>query len=219
MFCIFGPNLVSPAWTGVEVSRGHQGSPFLKIFTCPTSKICFFQYQIIYDLEEEILQIYLPDGQFYLPRAVGQWDMSSPRHWTWWRTDGRMQATTIPWGENWPRVKKTPKLVAKALATKFGFVPDCWTGYVLWCGQAQNVINLDFQVKFGLEGQGWLPPPPFPDCNSCLNSLMAMKLIMHKDWSSLEEEPYCSLRSYVKFWGHTRQKNHRFWPELSVSGL
>ena len=55
-----------------------QGSPFLKIFTCPTSKICFFQYQIIYDLEIKILQIYLPDGQFYLPRAVGQWDMSSP---------------------------------------------------------------------------------------------------------------------------------------------
>ena len=38
----------------------------------------FFQYQIIYDLEEKFVQIYLPDGQFYLPRAVGQWDMSSP---------------------------------------------------------------------------------------------------------------------------------------------
>ena len=109
--CQIGPNLVSPAWTGVEVSRGHQGSPFLKIFTFPTSKICFFQYQIIYDLEEKIIQIYLPDGQFYLPRAVGQWDMSSPGHWTWWRTDGQMQATTIPWVENWPRVKKTLKLV------------------------------------------------------------------------------------------------------------
>ena len=55
-----------------------QGSSFLKIFTCPTSKICFFQYQIIYDLEEKFVQIYLPDRQFYLPRAVGQWDMASP---------------------------------------------------------------------------------------------------------------------------------------------
>ena len=53
------------------------GSPFLKIFTCPTSKISFFQYQIIYDLEEKFVQIYLPHGQFYLPRAIGQWDMSS----------------------------------------------------------------------------------------------------------------------------------------------
>ena len=24
----------------------------------------------------------------------------------------------------------------------------------LWCGQAQNGVNLDFQVKFDLEGQG-----------------------------------------------------------------
>ena len=158
-------NLVSLAWTGVEVSRGHQGSPFLEIFTCLTSKICFFQCQIIYDLEEKIVQIYLPDGQFYLPRAVVQWDMLSPGHWTWWRTDGRTQATTIPGGQNWPRVKKTPKLVAKALATKFGFVPDCRTGNVLWCGQAQNVVNLDFQVKFDLGGQGWLP----------FNSLMDLK--------------------------------------------
>ena len=34
----------------------------------------------MYDLEEKIVQIYLPDGQFYLPQAVGQWDMSSPGH-------------------------------------------------------------------------------------------------------------------------------------------
>ena len=27
-------------------------------------------------------------------------------------------------------------------------------GGVLWCGQAQNGANLDFQVKFDLEGQG-----------------------------------------------------------------
>ena len=25
----------------------------------------------------------------------------------------------------------------------------------LWCGQAQNGVNLDFQVKFDLEDQGW----------------------------------------------------------------
>ena len=32
----------------------------------------------MYDLEEKFVQIYLPNGQFYLPRAVGQWDMLSP---------------------------------------------------------------------------------------------------------------------------------------------
>ena len=56
---------------GSSYIRLWQGLPFLKIFTCPTSKISFFQYQIIYDLEEKFIHIYLPDGQVYLPRAVG----------------------------------------------------------------------------------------------------------------------------------------------------
>ena len=29
-----------------------------------------------------------------------------------------------------------------------------WMGDELWCGQDQNGVNLDFQVKFHLEGQG-----------------------------------------------------------------
>ena len=29
----------------------------------------------------------------------------------------------------------------------------------LWRGQAQNGVNLAFQVKFDLEGQGQSPPP------------------------------------------------------------
>ena len=30
----------------------------------------------------------------------------------------------------------------------------------LWHGQAQNVVNLEFQVKLHPEGQGHPPPPP-----------------------------------------------------------
>ena len=33
-----------------------------------------------------------------------------------------------------------------------------WTGDKLSCGQAQNGINLDFEVKFDLEGQGQSTP-------------------------------------------------------------
>ena len=33
-----------------------------------------------------------------------------------------------------------------------------WIGDELWCGQAQNGVNFDFEVKFDLEGQGRLPP-------------------------------------------------------------
>ena len=35
-----------------------------------------------------------------------------------------------------------------------------WIGDELWCGQAQNGVNFDFEVKFDLEGQGRLPPKP-----------------------------------------------------------
>ena len=31
-------------------------------------------------------------------------------------------------------------------------------GDELWCGQAQNGVNFDFDLKFDLEGQSWLPP-------------------------------------------------------------
>ena len=37
-----------------------------------------FSIQTIYDLEEKFTQIHLPDWQFYLPWAIGQWAMLSP---------------------------------------------------------------------------------------------------------------------------------------------
>ena len=33
-----------------------------------------------------------------------------------------------------------------------------WMGDELWCGQAQHEVNFDFDLKFDLEGQRWLPP-------------------------------------------------------------
>ena len=33
-----------------------------------------------------------------------------------------------------------------------------WKGEELWCGQTQNGVNFNFQVKFHLEGQGRLSP-------------------------------------------------------------
>ena len=36
------------------------------------------------------------------------------------------------------------------------------TGGEWSCGQAQNSVNFDFQVKFDLEGQGQSTPPPPP---------------------------------------------------------
>ena len=33
-----------------------------------------------------------------------------------------------------------------------------WMGDELWCKQAPNGVTFDFDLKFDLEGQGWLPP-------------------------------------------------------------
>ena len=45
-----------------------------------------------------------------------------------------------------------------------------YMGGELWHGQAQNGVNLAFQVKFDLEGQGQFPPPPPHHQGSSLNA-------------------------------------------------
>ena len=54
---------------------------------------------------------------------------------------------------------KTTKVLTKLFCTSGpNLVILAWMGNELWCGQAQNGVNSDFQVKFDLEGQGQLPP-------------------------------------------------------------
>ena len=50
------------------------------------------------------------------------------------------------------------------------------------------------------------PSWAFPDCNSSLNSPMAMKWYTELQWSSVGEKPYCFSRSSIKFQGHTGKK-------------
>ena len=51
--------------------------------------------------------------------------------------------------------KKETGILTKVFGTSGpNLVILAWMGGELWCGQAQNGINLDFQVKFDLEGQG-----------------------------------------------------------------
>ena len=42
---------------------------------------------------------------------------------------------------------------------------------------------------------------------------------MHKDWSSIEELPYCFSRLSIKFQGHRAKKNIDFDPKLGFFGL
>ena len=57
-----------------------------------------------------------------------------------------------------PKKKKKKKktgILTKVFCTSGpNLVILAWMGGELWCGQAQNGVNLDFQVKFDLEGQG-----------------------------------------------------------------
>ena len=43
--------------------------------------------------------------------------------------------------------------------------------------------------------------------------------MMHRAWNSIEEVPYGFSRLFIKFEGHTGQKNCWFSPEFGVSGL
>ena len=54
----------------------------------------------------------------------------------------------------------------------------------------------------------------FLDCNTSLNSLMAMKWCTCKAWRSVEEVPYYFLRSSIKFEDHPGPENCRFESNL-----
>ena len=107
VFYTSGPNLVILAWTGDELWCGQAQNGVT------------FVFEVKFDLE----------GQSRLPlKTIGTltkvfcifrpnlvclvWTGDELSHGqTWWRADGRTQATTIPEGQNWPRVK-TRRLAA-----------------------------------------------------------------------------------------------------------
>ena len=59
-------------------------------------------------------------------------------------------------------VNRPPKTIWATSKLVCIFCPNlvvlAWIDGELWHGQAQNVVNLAFQVKFDLEGQGQSPP-------------------------------------------------------------
>ena len=74
-----------------------------------------------------------------------------------------------------------------------------------------------FQGHTGQKIADFDPNWAFPDYNFSLNSPMALK------WCTtlcgIEQVLYCFSKSSIKFQGHTGQKNHQFWSQLSVCGL
>ena len=85
-------------------------------------------------------------------------------------------------------------------------VPYCfWKSSVKFQGHtAKKIVDLDLD---------WV----FPDCNSSLNSLMAMKCCTKLE-TAKERCPFVSKVIHQISRSH-RTKHHRFWPKLGFSGL
>ena len=101
VFSTSGPNLVALAWTGDELSR-EQAQNGVN-----------FDFEVKFDLEGQgqsppktigiLTKVFYTYGPNLVILAWTGDELS--RGQTWWRTDGRTQATTIPEGQYWPRVK------------------------------------------------------------------------------------------------------------------
>ena len=99
-------------------------------------------------------------------RANGRW--STPVMWDRSRPSATVQSM---FGPKWMN-RIDPRIGSKDSTNHRLFIPPLeistkvfctsdpnlviltWMGDELWCGQAQNGVNLDFDLKFGLEGHG-----------------------------------------------------------------
>ena len=107
VFSTSGPNLVALAWTVDELSR-EQAQNGVN-----------FDFEVKFDLEGQgqsppktigiLTKVFYTYGPNLVILAWTGDELSRGQTWwrTDWRTDGRTQATTIPEGQYWPRVKKT----------------------------------------------------------------------------------------------------------------
>ena len=107
VFSTSGPNLVALAWMGDELSR-EQAQNWVN-----------FDFEVKFDLEGQgqsppktigiLTKVFYTYGPNLVILAWTGDELS--RGQTWWRTDGRTQATTKPEGQYWPRVKMDVMLV------------------------------------------------------------------------------------------------------------
>ena len=105
VFSTSGPNLVALAWTDDELSRGQ------------AQNVVNFDFEVNFGLEcqgqspPKTIGILTNVFYIYGPNLVIlAWtgdEFSRGKTWwqTDWLTDGRTQATTIPEGQYWPRIK------------------------------------------------------------------------------------------------------------------
>ena len=79
--------------------------------------------------------------------------------------------------------------------------------------------SIKFQCQWDKKIADFGPNWALPDCNSSLNSIMAMKWWTKFVWSNIEEAPCCFSKVIRQISRSQGTKNGQFLPELSVSGL
>ena len=83
-----------------------------------------------------------------------------------------------------------------------------------WQGQAQNGINFDFEVKFGLEGQGQSPPKNNRDLNQGFYTYGPNLVILAWTGDELSRGQASAYRTHRRTDGHTdRQTQATTVPE------
>ena len=101
VFCTFGPNLVILAWIGDELSCRQAQNGVTFDFEAKFD----LEGQNNRDLNQGLIHLWSKFGD---PSLNGWWVIARTSKWLpHGRTDGhwQTQATTIPEGQNWPRVK------------------------------------------------------------------------------------------------------------------
>ena len=127
VFSTSGPNLVALAWTGDELSRGQAQNGVN------------FDFEVKFDLEDQgqsppktigiLTKVFYICGPNLVILADTGHELSRGQARDW-RTDGQThthrqtQATTIPEGQYWPRVK----MVVMTKLRSHGGIDLCWTG-------------------------------------------------------------------------------------------
>ena len=117
-----------------------------------------------------------------------------------------------------------PKLRVSGLWLQFEFTPGFEMMHKTWCSIEKMpycfpMSSIKFQGQTGQKIADFDPNWAFPDCNSSLNSPMALKLctkldvvekscpnIFHKALYSIKGVSYYFSSSYIKFQGHTGWK-------------
>ena len=150
VFSTSGPNLVALAWTVDELSR-EQAQNGVN-----------FDFEVKFDLEGQgqsppktigiLTKVFYTYGPNLVILAWTGDELSRGQTWwrTDWRTDGRTQATTIPEGQYWPRVKSGISCICETWRCQNTLQGQYWSGKV---SQHQVIdISLNTGMKSNLDG-------------------------------------------------------------------